>query len=146
MSMTIRALSGRLLLAGCMAVAAANAVKTATPLILHQVSAGREQSKRNRIVYIQLVRFKDISRQRTEDLLRNAVRTFGQMREVKSATAGLAIGDSSQLYDYALIMEFDNQDDLTAFANSDTHRDWVAGNNVVPLIQNHLMVTIQPLP
>ena len=117
---------------------------TARPMNQRASFAG-EKSSRKRIVYIQLVRYKGITQARIEELLRSAERTLGMMPEVKAITAGRVARDSSESYDYALIMEFDSLSDLTAYGQSEVHRRWVEQNNVAPLIQNHLMLTIQPL-
>ena len=109
------------------------------------LSAG-EKSSHDRIVYVQLVRYKGTTTPHIEELLRSAVKTFGAIPGVKAIRAGQITRDSSQSYDYALIMEFDTMRDLTAYGDSETHRQWVEQNHVGPLLQNHLMVTIQPLP
>jgi Stress responsive A/B Barrel Domain len=111
----------------------------------HIASFDSEKSAQARIVYIQLVRYKDTTPAHIEQLLRSAEQTFGKMPEVKGIRAGRIIRDSSKSYDYALIMEFDNMSDLTAYGNSEVHRQWVQQNGVMPLIQNHLMVTVEPL-
>jgi hypothetical protein len=118
--------------------------RTARPQSQSAPSAG-EKLSRDRIVYIQLLRYKGTTTPHIEELLRSAEQTFGAMPEVRAIRAGQITTDSSQSYDYALIMEFDNMSDLTAYGNSGVHRQWVEQNHVAPLLQNHLMVTIQPL-
>jgi hypothetical protein len=94
------------------------------------------------IIYVQAVKYKpSVSAAQADDILRSARETFARIPQVRSIRIGRVARTNVPGYEYALIMEFDNLDDLRTYGASEIHRDWVK-EHAANLIDQHLMLTV----
>jgi hypothetical protein len=96
------------------------------------------------IIYVQAVRYQSsVTPEKAQVLLQSLKNTLQTIPQVKSVEVGSVVDDSQKQYDYAVVMRFDNLEDKHAYGESEVHRRWVKDNNVLDLIDKHLMLTIQ---
>jgi len=107
------------------------------------VFAAEGVSRRPPILYIQTVRYKpEVPRAQIKQLLTSLQETLSSIPQIKSIRIGHVI-DENRVYDYGVVMEFDNVDDLKSYGNSDIHRNWVREHNPVPLSADHSTLTLR---
>jgi hypothetical protein len=106
-------------------------------------SASVRPSEGRRILYIQTVRYKpEVSTVQIDQLLKSMEETLIKIPQIKSLRVGHIV-DKTRQYDYAVVMEFDNLEDLHTYGNSEIHQGWVKEHNPVPLGAGHMTLTIQ---
>jgi hypothetical protein len=94
-------------------------------------------------LYIQTVRYKpEVPVAQIEQLLNSLQETLSRIPQIKSIRIGHVI-DENRIYDYGVIMEFDNVDDLKSYGKSDIHTNWVKEHNPVALSAGHSTLTLR---
>jgi hypothetical protein len=100
-------------------------------------------SARPPFLSIQATRYKpEVSSAQIDQLVRSMQEALSRIPQIKSLRVGQVIGEN-RAYDYVVVMEFDNLDDMKSYGNSDIHKNWVREHNPVALTATDTALTLQ---
>ena len=76
--------------------------------------------------HIVMHRYKDTASAEDLAALKAAVEAFSAHPLVRSLTCGSNVGEGPNHFDYVMVADFDDNDALRAYIQSDMHKDYVA--------------------
>jgi hypothetical protein len=105
--------------------------------------AAEELSANPPFLSIQATRYKpEVSPAQIDQLVRSMQEALSRIPQIKSLRVGQVIGEN-RAYDYVVVMEFDNLDDMKSYGDSDIHRNWVREHNPVALTATDMALTLR---